>query len=66
MRLVAIIGLLGIPLYVIGVTTHDDAMADVGASTFILGSLIAAAMSRRKHRKQRPGSSQEIKGRRAR
>ena len=53
MRIVAMIAFLGIALYVGGLIEHDFLMADVGASAFILGSMVVGAMSlwkRRKHR----------------
>jgi hypothetical protein len=53
MRIVATFTFLGIALYVVGLIEHDFLMADVGASAFILGSMVVGAMSLWKRHKQR-------------
>jgi hypothetical protein len=53
MRAIATIALIGLILLVAGIITHDDAMSDVGISTFILGSLVVSALSMRRRYQQR-------------
>lgn len=53
MRIIAAIALVGFVLLVAGFITHDDTMSGIGISTFIAGSLVASALSRRKRHPQR-------------
>jgi hydrogenase-4 membrane subunit HyfE len=53
MRAIATIALIGLVLFVAGIITHDDAMSDVGISTFILGSMVVSALLMRRRHQQR-------------